>query len=395
MTPILVVGAGFAGATFARMAADDGRDVFVIDQRRHIGGNAADAVNEHGICYHRYGPHIFHTNAEPVWEFLSRFTSWRSYEHRVKALVNGVLVPMPINLETIQKLLDPTATAKNAQRILGDVALQAGPIANAEDAVTAKVGRHLYQCLYEGYTEKMWGMPASRLSPQVTNRIPVRLDHEDRYFTDRYQAIPKDGYTALFANLLDHPKIQVELDTPYTCVSGNRWEFICWTGPLDEFFDYRYRRLRYRSLRFDHVTLPAINVLPVATINYPGQEPFTRITEIKQITGQRSPKTTLTIEYPQDQGEPYYPIPSPVSQELARLYRMLAADPAIARHVLMIGRLGTYNYWNMDQVVAQAIHAYQVYANKERDNVESRSLDRRGPDQRIIELASRRARERP
>lgn len=359
MSKYLVVGAGFAGSTFARLAAEDGHEVLVIDKRKHFGGNAYDEFNSAGIRYHLYGPHIFHTNSSDVWDFLGQFTEWHAYEHRVKAMVRGTLVPLPINLETIQTLLDPTANEVNAQEILYEHADHTGRIPNAENAVISKVGRHLYDCLFRDYTEKMWGMPASQLSAQVTNRIPVRLDYEDRYFTDKYQAIPRPGYANMFNNLLDHPNILLELDMPYNQSLARHVDLVCWTGPIDEYFDYRHGHLPYRSMRFEHINVPSKQVLPVATINYPGKEHHTRITEIKQITGQESAWSTITIEYPQAEGDPYYPILSPVYQEVARRYRLLADDPSVRRNAIFIGRLGSYQYYNMDQVVAQAMHAYR------------------------------------
>lgn len=364
---VLVVGAGFAGSTFARMAAEDGHEVLVIDKRNHIGGNAYDHVNAAGIRYPVYGPHLFHTNSRDVWQFLSRFTMWHEYQHRVKAVSCGQLVPIPINVETVQKLLDPNANKDNVKDILDRAAfVEFQPPKNAKEAVVGKVGEVLYSCLFQNYTAKMWGTEAMYLSPVVTGRIPVRFDNEDRYFTDKYQAVPLHGYHNLFVNMLDHPNIKIELNRPYDRDMRKSADLVCWTGPIDEYFDYCYGHLRYRSLRFEHINVPSKQVLPVATVNYCGQEPFTRITEYKQVTGQQSDWTTLTIEYPEAEGEPYYPIPMHPYQEVARRYRLLADEPAVSKDLVVLGRLGSYQYYNMDQVVAQAMHTYRVRAMSEK-----------------------------
>jgi UDP-galactopyranose mutase len=357
---VLVVGAGLAGAVVAeRMASDPCLRVLVIDRRDHIAGNAYDEIDERGVRIHRYGPHIFHTNAARVIDYLSRFTDWLPYEHRVRAVVDGAQVPIPINRTTLNLLYDLDLRTEQEAKIFFDARAEARPrIESSEDVVVARVGRDLYERLYRGYTTKQWGLDPSRLGAEVCARIPIRYDTDDRYFTDRFQQMPANGYTAMVARILDHDRIDVQTGTDYADVPAScRDAHLVWTGPIDELFDFQLGRLPYRSLRFDrqwHPT-PAGNLLQsVAVLNHPAPDvPYTRVTEFRHLTGQRSyPWTTLCIEYPSDNGEPYYPVPQAHAKELFRRYRRLADD---RDDVTLVGRLARYQYLNMDQVVAQAL----------------------------------------
>ena len=354
MFDYLVVGAGFAGAVAAeRMARCYGKKVLIVDRRGHVGGNAYDHYNEAGILVHRYGPHIFHTNSEQVFQYLSQFTSWRCYEHRVLASVDGKLIPIPINLDTVNTLYDLDLTS--AEEVEAFFAAHAEPrdqIRTSEDVVVSKVGRDLYEKLFRNYTRKQWGKDPCELDAQVTARIPVRTNRDDRYFTDRYQAMPKHGYTRMFENLLDHPNITVELGCDFVDVIKDvRFREIIYSGPVDEFFDFRFGKLPYRSLHFQHETLNTEYLQPVAVINYPNEHLYTRITEFKHLTGQAHRQTSIVYEYPSAAGDPYYPVPTPASGALYKRYAELAAA---AKRVHFVGRLATYKYYNMDQVVAQA-----------------------------------------
>lgn len=354
MFDYLIAGAGFAGAVAAeRMARCHGKKVLLIDRRKHIGGNAYDHYNSDGILIHRYGPHIFHTNSDQIFQYLSQFTSWRCYEHRVLASVDGKLVPIPINVDTVNLLYDLNLSCEEVEEFFTSRAEFRASIRTSEDVVVSKVGRDLYEKLFRNYTRKQWGKDPSELDALVTARIPVRTNHDDRYFTDRYQAMPKYGYTHLFENMLDHPNIQIELDCDFRDVVNEvEHREIIYTGPIDEFFDFCYGELPYRSLRFRHETLDVEYLQPVAVINYPNDHSYTRVTEFKHLTGQQHRQTGIVYEYPASEGDPYYPVPTP---ENAALYKRYAELAATNKRVHFVGRLATYKYYNMDQVVAQAI----------------------------------------
>lgn len=354
MFDYLIVGAGFAGAVVAeRMARKFGKKVLVVDRRDHVGGNAYDHYNEDGVLVHRYGPHIFHTNSEQVFDYLSQFTSWRDYEHRVLASVDDKLVPIPINLQTVNRLYDLNLTSDQVEAFFASRAVPRTQIRTSEDVVVSRVGQDLYEKLFRNYTRKQWGKDPSELDAQVTARIPVRTNSDDRYFTDRYQAMPKRGYTHMFENMLDHPNIALELGCDYRDVIGKiKYRELVYSGPIDEFFHFRFGKLPYRSLCFQHETLPVEYLQPVAVINYPNEHDYTRITEFKHLTGQKHAKTSIVYEYPASEGDPYYPVPTP---EHATLYKKYAELAAATKGVHFVGRLGTYRYYNMDQVVAQAL----------------------------------------
>lgn len=355
MFDYLIVGAGFAGAVVAeRMARCFGKKVLVVDRRNHVGGNAYDHYDEHGLLVHRYGPHIFHTNAEQVFKYLSQFTAWRSYEHRVLASVDGKLVPVPINLDTVNLLYGLRLSSEaEVEDFFAKRAEPRASIRTSEDVVVSKVGRDLYEKLFRNYTRKQWGKDPSELDAQVTARIPVRTNRDDRYFTDRFQAMPKHGYTRMFENMLDHSNIQLALGTDYRDLIGQvKFKELIYSGPVDEFFDFRYGQLPYRSLRFQHETVDTEFVQPVAVVNYPNDHKYTRITEFKHLTGQTHRKTSIVYEHPASEGDPYYPVPTP---ENAALYKRYAELAAAHSRVHFVGRLATYRYYNMDQVVAQAL----------------------------------------
>jgi UDP-galactopyranose mutase len=354
----LVVGAGFAGAVVAeRLARVRGERVLVIDRRDHVGGNAYDRLDAAGVLIHRYGPHIFHTNSDAVSDYLSAFTAWRPYEHRVLGRVDSQLVPIPINLDTVNRLYGLDLTTDELESWFAARAEPVAEVRTSEDVIVSRIGRELYEKFFQGYTRKQWGLDPSQLDRAVTARVPVRTNRDDRYFADRFQAMPRDGYTAMFRRMLDHPNIQVLLGTDYRELGDAvRWRRLVWTGPVDEFFGWRFGRLPYRSLRFRHETLPQRWFQPVGTVNYPQTKDYTRISEYKHMTGQEHPWTSITYEYPAAEGDPYYPIPRPENQALYKRYEALAdAVP----DTWFVGRLATYRYLNMDQVVGQALSTFQ------------------------------------
>lgn len=353
---VLVVGAGFAGATLARVAAEAGLRVHVVERRTHIGGNAWDTVDAHGVRIHPYGPHAFHTNSDRIVAFLSRFTGWRPYEHRVLADVGGVLVPVPVNRTTINRLygldLDEAGVAAHLERVREP----RDPERTSEDVVLGRVGRDLCERLFRGYTRKQWGLDLAELAPQVARRIPVRTGDDDRYFTDRHQAQPAGGYAQLFERMLDHRRVSVELGRDWAQIRGAiECRHLVWTGPIDEFYGRRHGPLPYRSLEFVVEHLPDTGRLqPVGTVNYPDDRPWTRVSEFKHFTGQVHPGTTILREFPCAAGEPYYPIPTPANDALYRRYAELADAET---DVTFVGRLAQYRYYNMDQAVGAALTA--------------------------------------
>ena len=353
----LIVGAGFAGSVLAeRIASQRNETVLVIDKRDHIAGNAYDHRDAAGIMVHRYGPHIFHTNAGVIVDHLSQFTAWRPYAHRVLARVDGQLLPIPINLDTINRLYGLDLDSTGMEAFLAARREPVADIQTSEDVVVSTVGRDLYEKFFQGYTRKQWGLDPSQLSRTVTARIPTRTNRDDRYFSDQFQQMPADGYTAMFTNMLDHPNISVELGTSWNAARDRaRARRVIYTGPIDEFFGHRFGALPYRSLRFVQKTRDIEWAQPVAVVNYPQDEAFTRVTEYKHLTGQIHPQTSLTYEYPTDAGDPYYPIPRPENQALYRQYRAVAEK---LQDVWFVGRLGSYQYLNMDQVVAQALATF-------------------------------------
>jgi UDP-galactopyranose mutase len=354
-----IVGAGYAGSVLAeRLASQSGKKVLVLDKRPHIGGNAYDYYNEDGILIHLYGPHIFHTNSPEVFGYLSNFTEWRPYEHRVLASVEGQLLPIPINLDTVNKLYGKNFTSEELTEYFKTVGEPVEDIKTSEDVVVSQVGRDLYEKFFKYYTKKQWGVYPSELDKSVTSRIPTRTNQDDRYFSDEFQSMPLHGFTKMFEKMVDHPNITLMLATDFKDVKDSlSYDQLIYTGPVDEYFDYCFGKLPYRSLQFEHKTLNEEWHQPVAVVNYPNDNAYTRITEYKHLTGQEHPtKTSITFEYPQSEGDPYYPVPMPENAELYRKYKQLADQQS---NVYFVGRLGTYRYYNMDQVVAQALTLYK------------------------------------
>jgi UDP-galactopyranose mutase len=355
MFDFLIVGAGFAGSVIAeQLARNLGYRVLICDRRPHIGGNAYDFYNDHGILVHKYGPHIFHTNSRDVFEYLSRFTSWRPYEHRVRAQVDNKLVPIPINLDTVNQLYGRDLDSSQLESFFASIAEKRDAIRTSEDVVVSRVGRELYEKMFRGYTRKQWSLDPSQLDASVTARIPVRTNRDDRYFTDTYQAMPLHGYTRMFENMLDHDNIKILLNTDYREIERFvPYREMVYSGPIDEFFNYRYGKLPYRSLNFKHETIDQERFQTAPVVNYPDEKvPYTRVTEFKYLTGQEHRKTSVVYEFPTAEGDPYYPVPRAENNVLYKKYQALA-DAATGVH--FVGRLATYKYYNMDQIVGQAL----------------------------------------
>lgn len=367
MFDYLIVGAGFAGSVLAeRLASVSGNKVLIVDKRNHIGGNTFDHYNKEGILVHKYGPHIFHTNSRDVYDYLGRFTGWRPYEHRVLASVEGMLVPIPINLDTINSLYGLRLSSDDVDRFFLSVAVKKDRIVTSEDVVVNKVGRDLYEKFFKNYTKKQWGLDPSELDASVAARIPTRNNRDNRYFTDTYQAMPAQGYSHLFGNMLSHPNIKVMLNTDYKEIEDMiPYRKMIYTGPIDYYFDYCYGKLPYRSIEFVFDTIETKTFQATGTINYPNEHPYTRVTEFKYLTGQQHDKTTVVYEHPKAEGDPYYPVPRPENADLYKKYQLLAGE---LENIYFTGRLATYKYYNMDQVVAQSLTLFKrIVAENQND----------------------------
>lgn len=358
MFDYLIVGAGFAGSVLAeRLASQLGKRVLLCDRRSHVGGNAYDCFDEAGLLVHKYGAHAFHTASARIFEYLSRFTTWRAYEHRVMARVADKLVPFPINVDTINTLYGTNLSPEAVGALLEERAERIGRPRNAEEAILSKIGRELYELFFRGHTRKMWGLDPSELHAAVAPRVRARADRDPRYFSDEYQAMPVRGFTHLFENMLDHRNISILLRTDYRDVVGEvPFREMIYTGPIDEFFGYRFGKLPYRSLELRFETHDVAQFQPAAVVHHPDERvPYTRVVEFKHLTGQAHPKTTVAYELPRGDGEPFYPIPRRENAELYRRYKCLADAQGGVRFV---GRLASYRYYNMDQVVGQALAVF-------------------------------------
>lgn len=350
----LVVGAGFAGSICARRLADAGWTVLVVDSRKHTGGNAHDERDSAGVLIHPYGPHIFHTNSKRIFEYLSRFTDWRFYEHRVLSSVGGRLYPIPINRTTVNMLYGLDLDEDGVAAFLESRRARRLPQKTSEDVVLNSVGEDLCEKFFRNYTRKQWGLDLSELSASVAARIPTRTNDDDRYFSDSFQFMPADGYSRLFDRLLDHPRIRVELGVRFEreCILRPH-KHIVYTGPIDTYFGYCYGKLPYRSLAFKHEHLAGTERYQrVGTVNYPNDHAYTRITEFKHLTGQVCTGTSIVREYPMAEGDPFYPIPRAENELVYQRYKALADRES---GVSFVGRLAQYRYYNMDQVVGAAL----------------------------------------
>jgi UDP-galactopyranose mutase len=358
MFDYLIVGAGFAGSVCAERLASAGKRVLLCEKRAHIGGNAYDHHDQAGLLVHKYGPHIFHTASARIFRYVSRFTQWRPYEHRVLACVDGKLLPFPINIDTVNRLYGLGLDESNIAAFYESRAERIVHPRTSEEAVVGKVGRDLYEKFFRNYSRKQWGVDPCELDAAVAARVPARVNHDDRYFVDEFQAMPASGYTRMFERMLDHPGVTIVLNADYRDLLGEvRFGEMIYTGPVDAFFEYRYGRLGYRSLEFVFETYDREVFQPGAVVNYPNEHAYTRITEFKYVTGQSHPKTTIVKEFPRADGPPYYPIPRTENAELYRRYKALAdATPGVR----FVGRLATYKYYNMDQVIGQALALVDV-----------------------------------
>jgi UDP-galactopyranose mutase len=357
MFDFLIVGAGFAGSVLAeRLASQLGKSCLIVERRNHIGGNAYDRYDEAGVLLHDYGPHYFRTNSQRLIDYLSQFTGWRQVEYKILSWTLGRFWQFPINLNTFEQLIGRPSTSEEMQAKLAEWRVDIDNPKNSEEVIISQVGWKLYEMFFKNYTRKQWQRDAKDLDATVCGRIPIRTNRDDRYLSEKFQALPKDGYTAMFRRMLAHPLIEMRLNTDYREVRRHvAFRRLIFTGPIDEYFDYRFGRLPYRSLRFEPETLAQEFFQPTMQVNYPNDYDFTRIVELKHATGQKLPLTTIVREYPENFGpgrEPYYPVPAPDARALYQKYADLAGAE---KKVSFVGRLATYRYYNMDQVVGMAL----------------------------------------
>jgi UDP-galactopyranose mutase len=357
MFDYLIVGAGFAGSVLAeRISSQLGKRCLIVERRDHIGGNAYDCHDAAGVLLHRYGPHYFRTNSQRIVDYLSQFTDWHKVEYKILSWTQGRYWHFPINLNTFEQLIGRASTTEEMEVQLADWQIKSANPKNSEEVIVSQVGWRLYEMFFKNYTRKQWQRDAKDLDASVCGRIPIRTNRDDRYLSENFQALPKDGYTAMFRKMLAHPKIEVRLNTDYRDVRKQvKFKHLIYSGPIDEYFEHCFGNLLYRSLRFEPETLQREYFQPAMQVNYPNDYDFTRIVEIKHATGQKLPVTTIVREYPQNFGpgrEPYYPIPAP---DAKALYAKYAARAALEKNVSFVGRLATYRYYNMDQIVGMAL----------------------------------------
>lgn len=349
----VIIGAGITGITMAeRLASSSENKVLIIEKRSQIGGNLYDYFNNDGILVHKYGPHIVHTNNKKVWNYLSDFTEWNYYQHKVKAYVDGNLVSIPINLKTINEIYNLNLTSYQMEDFLNSVKVKDKEILNAEDIVLSQIGKDLYEKIYKNYTFKQWDIETKDLDSSILKRLPIRLNSDERYFSDQYQGVPKCGYSKMFDKMLKNKNIKILLNTDYKEVIDDiEYEHLIYTGAIDHFFNYKHGKLKYRGLKFQYETFDYETYQEVGTVNYPNDYDFTRITEYKHLTNQVNSKTTIVREYPCWNGEEYYPVDTKEMQSLYKLY----SNETYEDNILFIGRLAEYKYYNIDQVVERAL----------------------------------------
>lgn len=359
---IVIIGAGISGAVLAERYSQLGKKVLVLEKRNHIAGNCYDYIDENGILVSKYGAHLFHTNEEDVWEYVNQFAEWYPWEHKVLADVDGQLVPIPVNITTVNKLFNLSISSEEEMAEWLDKNRLA--IENPKDgreAALNKVGEVLYEKMFRHYTKKQWDKYPEELDASVLNRIPVRTNYDDRYFSDTYQALPKGGYTKFFENIFNHPNIEVVLNMDFFDIKDQveGYEKLFYTGPIDRFFDFKHSledKLEYRSINFVSETVDKEFYQENSVVNYPGEDTaFTRIIEYKHFGNQESAKTTVVKEYTTDEGEPYYPVPNPKNQAIYDSYKREADK---LTDIYFVGRLANYKYFNMDQAFKNALELF-------------------------------------
>lgn len=371
-TEIVIIGAGISGAVLAERYASIGKKVLVIEKRNHIAGNCYDYIDENNVLVSKYGAHLFHTKEEDVWKYVNKFSKWYDWEHKVIAKVDGQLVPIPVNITTVNRLFGlKLSTEKEMEDWLEANRIPIDEPKDGREAVLNKVGLELYEKMFRHYTKKQWDKYPEELDASVLDRIPVRTNFDDRYFSDKYQALPKGGYTQMFEKILDHPNITVLLNTDFFDIRDEivHFEKLFYTGPIDRFFDFKFsleEKLEYRSINFVSETVDAEFFQENSVVNYPGTEvDFTRIIEYKHFGNQKTEKTTIVREFTVDEGEPYYPVPNKRNQ---RIYNKYKEEAEKLVDIYFVGRLANYKYFNMDQAFKNALDLFHSLEGIEKED---------------------------
>jgi len=367
----LIVGCGYAGSVLAeRIASQLNKKVLIVEKRDHIGGNAFDYYDENGVLVHKYGPHIFHTNFKEVWDYLSIFTEWRYYFHRVLAVVDGKKIPIPFNFNSMHMCFPGKLARKFEEKLIEKYGFNKKvailDLIDSNDKDLKFLAEYIYEKIFLNYNIKQWGLRPEELDKSVTARVPIFIGLDNRYFQDTYQGVPKNGYTEMFKKMLNHKNIHILLKTDYKeIIDIVKFNKLIYTGPIDYFFDYIYGKLPYRSLKFKFKSINEKFYQEVAQVNFPNEYEFTRITEYKHITGQENFFSTIAIEFPEEyiigKNEPYYPIPK---LENNKIYNMYRAESNKYKSILFLGRLSDYKYYNMDQIVARALMTFKKQISK-------------------------------
>lgn len=353
----VVVGAGLAGITIAeRIATQLHTNVLMIEKRNHIGGNVYDEYNEDGILIQKYGPHTFHTDDKEVFDYICGYCKWHEYHHRVMSYIDGNFIPVPISLETINKLYNMNLTEQQMDDFITSIRVPIEEIKTSEDVVLSQAGRDIYEKFFKFFTIKQWGVSPAELDKSVISRIPFRKNRDTRYFTDKYQGNPKGGFSLMCKNMLDHPEIKILLNTDYKDVIDEiDYEILIYTGPLDYYYDYRFGKLKWRSIKFIFETHYEDSYQDYPSTRWPKDFDYTRITEFKKLTGQKCPYTTILKEIPCDGEEPFYTFPNEKWKKLAQEYMNLANNE---KNIYFVGRLAEYKYYDMDDVIKRALQVF-------------------------------------
>ena len=366
MTNILIVGAGLSGCTLAEQFAKRGYNVTIIEKRDHIAGNCYDYRDDTGILMNKYGAHLFHTNSVRVRDYVNQFTEWVPWKHTVIGRIGDTHFPIPVNINTVNTLCHTDIhTEADMRSWLAAHVVPTKEPRNSEEVALSRVGPELYDLIFKEYTFKQWAKYPAELDPSVLERIPVRTNHDPYYFSDEFQALPKDGYTAFVANMIAHPNITVQLNTDYSHAMRSSYDYVFFTGPIDQYYAaVGLPKLEYRSIRFEIEQLPVDQFQPNSVVNYPSPaEPFTRIVEYKHFLKQDVPgKTTIVREYTTSEGDPYYPVPTKANQAAYAKYQSLAANE---KNVYFVGRLANYKYYNMDAAILAALEVADQFLKTE------------------------------
>ena len=360
---ILIVGSGITGLTLAERFAAQGDNVQIVEKRNHIGGNCYDYINEDGILIHNYGPHIFHTDYEEVWKYLSQFTKWIPYEHKVLGFIDGKYIQIPFNINSIYSFFSNKEARRYEQKLVSTYGknkkISILDLKKSNDQNIKFIANFVYKKIFLDYTVKQWGLKPNEIDHSVTARVPIVTSRDDRYFHDKYQGMPKDGYTKMFKRMIDNNNIKIQFNTDYKDINDElNYDLLFYSGPIDEFFDYKFGKLGYRCAEIEFQTLNEESYQPAAVVNYPDLKfPFTRITEFKKLTQQQGNKTTIGKEFPGEKGFMSWPISSKKNKKMFEKY-LQEAQNLIKEDIYFVGRLAEFRYYDMDDAVKRSLELF-------------------------------------